>query len=268
MTRRKRDADKAAERLWDSGAELAGSVSGAALGAVLGGMASAGAGSLIGIAIQEFAHRRLSQREQVRIGGTLKFVAAALKEHFDADHEVRSDGFFSVPEDGRPPAEEILEGVLLTAQREHEERKIEYLGYLVANLAFESTMDFYLGNWAIKTAGELTWVQLVLLALIGDEENRSMLPEVEIKSNTQSWNSFGIHEQLADLGYGHRGLIYGPSLKTPNLGLVKPNTRLHEQKLGHGGLLLNHLMWLDRIPSFSRLAVLKSLTEPAPKSEG
>lgn len=262
MTRRKRD--KAAQRLWDSGSVLAGSVSGAALGSAIGNIASAGAGSLIEIAIQEFAHRRLSQREQVRIGAALKFVAAALKEHLDAGHEVRSDGFFLVPEDGRPLAEEILEGVLLTAQRGYEERKIEYLGYLAANLAFQPNMDPYLGNWAIKAAGELTWVQLVLLALIGDEESRDRLPEIEIGRNPPSWNSLGIHEQLADLGYGRRSLIYGGPRETPNYKFLSPDSRLREQNLARGGLLLHNLMWLDRIPSFSRLAVLKSLAEHAP----
>jgi hypothetical protein len=246
---------------------LTGSVSGAALGTAIDSVASAGAGSLIGIFIREFAHRRLSQQEQVRVGATLQFVAAALKEHFDAGHPVRRDEYFSVPEDGRPPAEEILEGVLLTAQRGHEAQKVEYLGYLAANLAFEPHMDPYLGNWAIKTAGELTWVQLVLLALIGDEENRDRLPDVEIKSNPPSWNSFGIHEQLADLGYGRRGLIYGGPRETPNNKFLSPDIRLREQKLGRGGLLLQHLMWLDRIPPSSRVAVVNSLTERAPKSD-
>lgn len=60
-----------------------------------------------------------------------------------------------------------MEGVLLAAQRSYEERKVEFFGYLMANVCFENEVDAYLANWTIRTAQELTWAQLVMLAALG-----------------------------------------------------------------------------------------------------
>lgn len=156
----------------------------------------------------------------------------------------------------------MIEGVLIAAQRQHEERKVEYFGYLLTNLAFSPQMDRYLASWAIKTAEELTWAQLVLMAVIGAED-KTDVPDVEIKRRPPTRNAFSIHEQLADLGYGRRDLIYGEPDKTERLQLSKPNIRLREQKFSRGGTLLHGLMWLDRIPQLDRREVLRALVEGA-----
>jgi hypothetical protein len=254
------DPEDAAARLWKSGTELTGAVSGAFLGGAIGGppgaILGAGAGSVIGSALKEFAHRLLGRRERIRIGATFQYASVAFQEQIDAGNSVRTDGFFS-GEKGRSAADEAIEGVLIVAQREHEERKVEYLGYLLANLAFEQQVDRSLANWAIKMAEELTWAQLVLLAMVGAEDVK--LPEIEIGKGSPNWNSFGIHEQLADLGYARREMIYGKPDKTPRLGLSKVNLSLSDQKLARGGVLMHELMWLNRIPGSDRAEILKSL---------
>jgi len=71
--------------------------------------------------------------------------------------------------------------VLLAAQRDHEERKLRHLGYLFANVSFETVIDRCLANWCLVTARELTWGQFVLIEIVA-RGNDSELPDVEIAS--------------------------------------------------------------------------------------
>lgn len=75
------------------------------------------------------------------------------------------------------------------------------------------------------------------------------------------WNSIGIHEQLKDLGYARRELIYATQKTTPNLGLGMLNLNFSEQRLSNSGLLLYQLMWLDRISSRDHVEVIRALSE-------
>ena len=94
-----------------------------------------------------------------------------------AGQDLRSDGFFE-PELGRPAkAEEVVEGVLLAAQREHEELKLVHYGYLLANIAYSDFVDLHTANWCVRKAQELSWTQFVLLGIVGDEAQVSSLPD-------------------------------------------------------------------------------------------
>jgi len=258
--------DDAASRVLGAGADVTGSVAGAIAGLLLAGppgaVGGAVAGPLLASVLREITHRILSHREDARVGGAFRAAAAGLQERLDQGDEVRDDGFFASRPDRRSDAEEIIEGVLLAAQRGHEERKVEFLGYMLANLCFESEVDANLANWTIKTAQELTWAQLVLLSAIG-RSDRPTLPAVEIGTNADGWGSWGIHAQLADLGYARREMIQAKADETPRLGLKMPNTRLGEQELSTAGTLLFQLMWLERIPQADVMDVLGVLQVPA-----
>lgn len=208
--------------------------------------------------LKEVLRRSLSRREQARVGGAFHAAAEALRERQDAGDRIRGDNFFR-HDDGRSDADEMFEGVLLAAQRSYEERKVPYIGYLMANLCFEKQVDGYLANWAINTAHDLTWAQFVLLSAVGRAD--TPLPAVVIQDRPQSWVAWGVHEQLADLGYARRGMIYAPLGETEHLGLSFPHVALPDQKLSRAGLLLYQLLWLDRVPKVSVLHVLTQLTD-------
>jgi hypothetical protein len=72
-------------------------------------------------------------RETKRIGATLTFAAAKIKERLDSGQNLRSDGFFDEDASNRAPADEIAEGVVIAAQREHEEKKLKFYGNLLAS---------------------------------------------------------------------------------------------------------------------------------------
>jgi hypothetical protein len=123
----------------------------------------------------------LSKREQARVGAAFHFAAVAMQERLDAGGNYRTDGFFTDNASHRSPAAEVAEGVLVAAQRQHEERKVEFYGYLLANIAFQEEVDRQLANWLIRTADSLTWAQLCLLSAIA-QKDQVQLPAVAIGS--------------------------------------------------------------------------------------
>ncbi len=254
----------AARRLVNAGSDLAGSGTAAALGMLVGGpigaFAGAAAGPLLTHTLKELATRVLSRREQVRVGATFAFAASAIRGRLEAGETLRDDGFFDASNvSGRPTAEEVFEAVLLTAQREPEERKVEYLGYLLGNVSFEPVVDRSLASWAISIAQELSWTQFILLSTIGRAPDDFVLPDIEIGNSGLDWSSWGVAHQLADLGWAKRELIGGRTEKTERMGLPRINTRLRNQRLQDGGSLLFSLMELNKIPSDDVAPIIATL---------
>jgi hypothetical protein len=205
------DENDRSRRIIEAGSELVGVTSGAVFGLFAGGpdgaILGAAAGSALTTTLREFAERMLGHREKVRVGAALNSATMMFEERIAAGDHLRDDDWFEEIPKGRSAAAEVFEGTLLIAQREHQERKVEYYGYLLANLSFQSNVDKYLANWLLRLAGELTWSQLVLLAMIG-RKDEFILPAITIAHNdAMAWTQWGLHEQLADLGYGQRNLI-------------------------------------------------------------
>jgi len=245
--------DAGARRLLEAGSQMAGAASGAAAGALLGGPAGAVEGATAGAAISsilvEIGSRLLGRREMMRVGGAAIYAGIAYEARIAEGSQLRDDFWFADRPGGRSVAAEICEGTLLTAQREHEERKIEFYGYLLANLGFTADVDEYLANWLIRLADELTWMQLVLLAMVGRKAEFE-LPDIALNDRGSDWVQWGLHEQLADLGFARRELVLpeskgGSAERTLTVGDRVPNLELRG-----AGQLIFELMWLARVPSY------------------
>ena len=159
-------------RLVEAGADITGNLAGSALGFLVAGPVGALAGAaaspvvkhLLAVA-SDVIHRHVSTRETKRIGATLTFAAAKIRERLDSGQRPREDGFFADDGQQRAAAEEIAEGVVIAAQREHEEKKLRFYGNLLANLAFVSDIDRPYSHFLLKSAEALSYRQLCLLAL-------------------------------------------------------------------------------------------------------
>ncbi len=116
------------EEIISVGADVAGAaVSGAigffagdAGGAALLGASGSVVTHLLGYLGKEIKNRFLGKREQVRIGALLAFATNKIQEKLKQGLKIRDDGFFTESPENRSSAEEIFEGVILAAQREHE----------------------------------------------------------------------------------------------------------------------------------------------------
>jgi hypothetical protein len=162
------------KKLINCGAEIAGGAIGGALGFLAGGPAGATAlgagGSLAAMALkhigQEASERLLGPREKVRVGGVLAITASTINNRIEKGEKIRSDGFFEEKtKSGRSNAEEVAESVLLKSQREPEEKKIPYMGYLLANVAFATDISAEMAHQLSKASEQLTYRQLCILKL-------------------------------------------------------------------------------------------------------
>jgi hypothetical protein len=115
-------------------------------------------------------HRQISEREVVRIGGALAVAVTRINERLEKGEQLRQDGFFAAEGSQRSAANEVGEGVLLAAQREHEEKKVPLLGSLLASIAFDSEISRPQPNLLLRLGEELSYQQLCVLALLGDNQ--------------------------------------------------------------------------------------------------
>ena len=122
---------------------------GEAIGAVLG----SSAGNLLTGLGQDIWERHLSHREKKRLGTVLGVVIADIHRRREAGEIIRTD------------AAEVAESVLLKAQREPEEKKIPYMGYLFSSIAFDPQISVQMAHQLVKTAEQLTYRQLCILRL-------------------------------------------------------------------------------------------------------
>lgn len=241
---------------------MVGGASGVAAGLAIAGppgaFAGAAAGPAVASVMKDLIHRVLSRREEKRVGGVFIAASTAYEELLAAGATLRSDDFFDADHGDRSSAEEVFEGVFLAAKAEHQERKVPYLGYLMANIAVDDSLDAAVANWAIVTAESLTWTQFLLLAAVGRKDEFA-LPDGDYGKHMSSWNEWGVHNQLADLGVTRREMVGAPPRKTERMSLSIFNYTMRELELRNAGLLLYQLLWLDRVPATDVAAVISSL---------
>ena len=116
------------------------------MGFFSGGPAAAAVLGAAGVAVtkvftelgEEVSDRLLGPREKQRIGGVVAIAAAHIRERLERGDHLREDGFFDKGASGRSNADEVAENLVLAVQRDPEERKLQYMGRLYCNVAFNS----------------------------------------------------------------------------------------------------------------------------------
>ena len=131
----------------------------------IGAVVGSAAGNLLSGLGQDIWERHLSRREKQRLGTVLGVMVAEIHRRREAGESVRTDGFFDEKHSGRSDATEVAESVLLKVQREPEEKKIPYMGYLPSSIAFDSEISAQMAHQLTKIAEQLTYQQLCILKL-------------------------------------------------------------------------------------------------------
>ncbi len=184
--------------------DLTGRSSGALKGFSIGGPAGAVGGAISGVLIQYglravvpiFTKGFASPRERLRIATVLIIANEKINENLKQGRKIRGDGFFTPGIDERSPSEEIMEGVLRAAQKEYEEKKIVYIGNLLANLAFEEEVSRGDANRLIREAEQLSYRQLCILSL-GKNKERYALRKTDYRGGGQF--SFSLMVAMEDM---------------------------------------------------------------------
>jgi hypothetical protein len=211
------------------GTEIAGPVAGRAIGLYTGGWQGALAGAALGplatwtlekLAV-DFSNRTLSLREQMRAAGVFLMAAHELDQKIGQGYELRADGFFRGQEsaDGdRTIAEEVIEGVLIAAQREHEERKLPYQAKLLANIALLPEIDRANANVLIRHAEALSYRQLQLLALLARKDELGLRLGKLTREGGFPFELVTILQDFLDLF--RRGLLFAPNILVVDISTV------------------------------------------------
>ena len=140
-------------------------------GAAIGGMVGKGVEIWLSNVGQEISERHLGIREKVRVGAAFTIATAEIQRRLENGESLRADDFFHKRQTGISHAEEVTESVLLKVQREPEEKKIEYMGYLPASIAFDSEISVHLAHQLVNAAEQLTYRQLCILKLSMVKDN-------------------------------------------------------------------------------------------------
>ncbi|MFE4952321.1 hypothetical protein ACFQ9V_19620 [Leifsonia sp. NPDC056665] len=190
----------------------------------------------------EFATRVLAPREEQRIATVLVLAAGGVIANQTLGMTLRSDGFF----DGdRSDADQIIEGMLLAAKTEHEEKKLPYMANLLARTPFLEGMDVYVLEKLIAEAESTSWLQLQLLAIV-HRPKELPLPDVQYSGRASDWNEWAVTQTLTELLDARRLLVF-PSSKGAH-GQPGFDLRMSSIKLGQLGALLVQTMELTSIP--------------------
>jgi hypothetical protein len=158
----------------ESGAAIAGGVTGTVIGtlmagsvgAVVGLLGGAAVGQVIEKGIVELTSRVLSTRQKFRAETTAKYAILKIQQFLNERHTPRNDDFFDKDETDRSKADELFEGVLLKAKNEPAEKKIRFLGNLFANVAFRADVPTTVANFLLSTAEALSYRQFCFIALL------------------------------------------------------------------------------------------------------
>jgi len=163
----------------DKGSEIGGSVTVATIGLVIAGpigaIGGAAVGPLVALAFKkigtEISEKILSPREQARVGATYTLALEKISKSLQSGKNVRDDDFFIEQEKGRSKSETLLEGTLLKARNEYEEKKIKFYSNFLANLNFDDTISFEKGNTLLRILEQLSYRQIAILAYFAGIES-------------------------------------------------------------------------------------------------
>jgi hypothetical protein len=197
----------------ESSSDITGSIGGAVIGTLIAGPAGLVLGGASGPIItrlfkkigNEIQERILSSREELRIGAAYTFAIKKINENLISGKQIRNDGFFE-PKTVRPLSEEILEGIILTAQKEHEERKVHFLGNLYGNICTDSSIGGDQANQLIKMTNGLTYRQFCLLYLYVTRKEQNVNSTYYSNPSERRKVPFDIIAEVKDLQ--QKGLVH------------------------------------------------------------
>ena len=242
------------KEFFKSSLELAKDMVGAGAGAALGfylndptGIIGSVGGVLVAKALrsvgQEISNRYLSNREKIRAGCVLLIAASEIQKKIKNGENIRQDGFFDSNQSGRSDAEEVAESVILKCQREPQEKKIQFMGYLLANFAFRDDISPHMAHQIVNNVEGLTYRQLCLLRIAACVDVRKLRDSDYREQKLFPNGPYDILYECFDLY--HKELINLGGEHTLGLTGIWP-AKMRLQGLGR---MIHDLMHLERIPN-------------------
>jgi hypothetical protein len=227
--------------------EVAGAGGGALVGLALGGPPGAIIGAIAGPTLtgmfniaSDFAMRKLTKKERERVAIVLALVDAKIAQRQANGDRIRDDGFF-VTDPIESGGEQIGEAVLVAAQRDPQQKKLEYYASLLANLAFTTSVDRPEAYMLTKVAEELSYRQLCMIGIFARRDFH-LRDAFYVNFSHMTEKLASVLKELYDLWTAQLVVAEGWNFSNA-LQLIPARLSVY----GVGGLLFN-LMELDHIP--------------------
>lgn len=209
-----------------SAASAAGAGVGTAIAGPIGGIVGGMAAAAVEVMIRRFVSkhlpkdidRNLSINEEERLRKVLSQFNTKMiqNQSIGSGKSLLQDCFFSTKINERSTAEEIFEGLLFAAEREHEEKKVKFEGNFYANILFYPSIDRAKANFLLRLAQGLSYRQLCIVTLLVQKEN-FRLRDKDYRSI--KFNDFNLLALLQDIyNLYSQGLIFvldEPALAAP-----------------------------------------------------
>jgi hypothetical protein len=263
--------DEYIQKLVDPGIPYMGEAAGAAIAStvgffVFGGPAGAAVGATAGKIVtdlfsragEEIEKKYLSRRESARIGIVAVYAMNRIKSNFENNKQIRTDDFFERdPIIDRSAADEILEGTLIAAKNEHEEKKLKYYGNLVANIAFHPEIDRYHANYLLRVSERLSYRQICILAILKRKSNYHLISKISGLKTLSSQNDKIILREIREMN--NSDLIIPTNNYSTSVGTAA-NLTPSTIELIEAGKTIHEMMNLDEIDGseIDRLAAILS----------
>lgn len=188
-------ASKKTEAILSKGVEVVGGTTAAAVGLLLGGpvgglVGTAASPVIIGMlkVVTDVANRRLSSREEMRVGVGAVHSLARIHRRLEAGEVVQNQSLTQTRGTNRPTGEELFEGVLLTCRSTFEEKKLPFIANILANAPFMDVSPETV-HFVIRLSERLTYQEFCVAALVGRkrelEFDTSLLQSSEHLSSDQ-----------------------------------------------------------------------------------
>lgn len=245
--------------------KAAGSLAGCAIESVFAGPGEAAVGAIAGAAIERIVQkagsgikkRVLAPSEHKRVGTVYVQAKNIIEQQCAKGAHPRDDGFLDGGEEDRSAGEELLEGVLIAAQREHEEKKTIYLARLYANILFHPEISRPMANHLLKISEQLTYRQIVILGTLGSfVVAEQALPELKVLKQTAYTEVSGLENVAiaAEIYDMYRMSILGSSEAILDSAEINPCALAI---VGYGANLYN-LMELHNLEQNSELPTIQA----------
>lgn len=254
-----------------AGGRVVGGAAGAAIGliggpvlVIAGGAAGQAIGDTLASAGIEFYDRTLGRRQAARAAGALAVATVEINRRLEAGDMPRQD--FIDAGDDESEAAEVLEGTLLAAANAYEQRKVPYIGTFYANLAFEPNVSASFANLLLQLLDRLTYGQLRVMAVLGDQTYLDELIQVGAERNEGRFHSdddviadMDALENMGLIGVGQKDGRVVPSAGTFGGGGSWHDTTLYSARLTATGQRVHDLLGLANMPTDERDAVIRAL---------
>ena len=135
---------------------------------VLGAVVGASLAHTLESVGKEVIERHLTPRQEARVGRAIAIAFGKLVEHERHGRHVRDDGFFSPSDEGRSEGAEVTEAALQAAMNSAEERKVDFIASLLANVATSPQIGVQTAHLLIDQARRLTFRSFILLEIASD----------------------------------------------------------------------------------------------------